>query len=65
MYKNINIKIKSFISEQVIFRFLSNLQRLNKIIKCKKYKSEIYLKLNKRINKTAIESNTKIFVIYN
>ena len=32
---------------------------------CKKYKSENQLKLNKRIVKTAIKSNAKIFPIYN
>ena len=32
---------------------------------CKKYKSENQLKLTKRIIKTAIKSNAKIFPIYN
>ena len=32
--------------------------------KYKKYKSENQLKSNKRINKTAIESNAKMFPIY-
>ena len=40
----------------VIFRFLPNLRRLNKIMKSVK---------STNLNKTAIKSNAKIFPIYN
>ena len=66
MYKSqkICIKSKAFIYLKVILRFLSNLQRLNKITKSVKSISR-KLKSNKRINKIVIKSNVKIFPIYN
>ena len=66
MSNNIYIKNKTFIYLTVILQFLSNLQRLNEIRKkCKKYKSGNWLKSNKRINKTVVKINVKIFPTYN
>ena len=53
---NIYIKSKTFVIQRVIFRFLPNLRRLNKITKIvKSTYLKTNLKSNKTINKTVIK----------
>ena len=53
---NIYIESKKFVIQRVIFRFLPNLRRLNKITKIvKSTYLKTNLKSNKTINKTVIK----------